>query len=119
MKHATRWFWSIWYYSRHIIRRIPTPLLINEVQELPDILDPRYTYIVGENGYLWFVALKCPCGCGSTISLNLIPEAKPCWKIESKVRGTISLSPSIWSKKGCGSHYFLIHGTMKSCSNNE
>jgi|SRR5215216_3389402 len=107
---------EFWYFARKILWKKPLPLLAYYVAELPDILKNRYIYVVGENGYLWFVALNCPCGCGDIIHLNLLPDANPRWKIEEHQNSTISISPSIWSRKGCNSHYFFKRGYVKWCN---
>lgn len=40
------------------------PLRTVQVEESPDALKPNTIYIAGENEYLWFAAMLCPCGCG-------------------------------------------------------
>jgi len=43
-----------------------------DVTELPDRLEPRILYVVGEDGHRWFAAFFCPCGCGETIQASLL-----------------------------------------------
>lgn len=113
MKRLKLIFWKIWYFLRRLIWKTPAPLLAKYVDDLPDILESNYVYLAGDDDYLWIAALMCPCGCGDTIQLNLLPEVRPRWKAEIHSDGTVSLSPSIWSRKGCGSHYFLRNGYVK------
>jgi hypothetical protein len=49
----------------------------------------------------------CPCGCGEWVTLNLIPNTKPCWKIALN-----SITPSIQRTVGCKSHFFINNGTV-------
>ena len=37
-------------------------LTVKDVGELPDRLDGGIVYLVGEDEYLWFAAMICPCG---------------------------------------------------------
>jgi hypothetical protein len=118
MKWLILKFWRFWYFVRKIIWKKPAPLFAKFVNDLPDVLGQKYVYLTGENGYLWEAAFKCPCGCDATIQLNLLPEVNPCWQAEEHIDGTISLSPSVWSKKGCGSHYFMRRGFITWCREN-
>lgn len=107
--------WRFWYFLRKLLWGKEPPRFAKCVSELPEDLTDDFIYTVGENGFLWFVALKCPCGCGDIIHLNLLPEAKPCWKVEIHSDGTVSLKPSVWSLKGCKSHYFVKNGEIDWC----
>ena len=90
----------------------PVPFDTVHANELPDNLRRRTIYLIGENNFFWFAGLLCPCGCESVIQLNLIPEVRPRWLFEEHADGTVSLTPSIWSRRGCGSHYFLKRGLI-------
>ncbi len=74
--------------------------------DLPDNLDLATVYLIGE-GTPWSAALVCPCGCGATIQLSLIPNDDPRWKVKDHGNGRVSLHPSIWRTKGCESHFWL------------
>ena len=82
--------------------------IINEVQE---DFTHKCVYILNE-GYideaLYFI---CPCGCDSIIELNLLEDSKPLWKynIDNK---KITISPSVWRKIGCKSHFFIRTGKV-------
>ena len=91
------------------------PLKTVRAQEIPDFLDPSSVYIVGEGEYLWFVVMICPCGCGNTLQMSLLSEAKPRWKLIEHKDGTISLFPSVWRKIGCCSHFYLRSGYIVWC----
>lgn len=53
------------------------------------------------------LVMKCPCGCGDTLTINLDPRAGAAWKLY--VRGdSLSLHPSVWRESGCESHFMLI-----------
>lgn len=108
-------YWRVWYFLQRLIWKEEIPRFVKCVSELPDDLKDDFVYIVGENNFLWFVALKCPCRCGDIIHLNLLPETKPCWKVDTHLDGTVSIKPSVWSLNGCSSHYFVRNGKIEWC----
>ncbi|WP_246510696.1 DUF6527 family protein [Bradyrhizobium glycinis] len=57
--------------------------------------------------------MRCPEGCGRTLSMNLLPGAHPCWTLQEHPDGTGSLTPSVWRKEGCGCHFFLRRGKIE------
>ena len=109
------WLRRLWRTAWRWIWRQPTPLRTVWVGELPDTLDAQHVYIVGEGGHLWFAALLCPCGCGATVHMSLMPDGRPRWAMTAHEDGTISLSPSIWRTRGCRSHFFLRRGVIVWC----
>ena len=91
-----------------------TKFKVIEVTDLPAQLDKQKIYIVGEGPYRWFLALLCPCGCQEVIYLNVRPDSHPYWRIREHA-GTISIDPSIWRQKGCGSHFYIRKGRIQWC----
>ena len=85
------------------------------VEEFPDDLKPYTLYVAGDKQYPWGAAMLCPCGCGDLIQLNLLKEASPCWRVRLSSDRTVSLMPSVWRRKGCGSHFFLRDGQVDWC----
>lgn len=108
----------VWLLIKNRWWGTPVPLKTLYFDELPDKLDDDSVYLIGENDFLWSAALLCPCGCRSIIQLNLLPDVEPSWRVDKYDDDTISLSPSVWSRKGCGSHYFLRHGLIRWCFEN-
>ena len=85
------------------------------VKDEPAVLEPRTVYVVGEDGHHWFAAFDCPCGCGETIKLSLVPGDRPGWTLREHWTGTASLAPSVWRKVGCKSHFWLRKGKVNWC----
>jgi len=107
----------IWLWLTSWFRRAPKPLLTVHLEELPEQLDAGVGYVLGEAMHRWFVALLCPCGCGATVQMSLLADAKPRWHLLVHPDGTISLEPSVWRKVGCRSHFFLRGGMIQWCGN--
>ena len=103
----------LWLVFKNRLWGKPIPFETVHVSELPDNLLSSNLYLIGANAFLWIAALLCPCGCQSVIQLNLLPDAHPCWKVREHKDATVSLAPSIWSRKGCESHYFISQGLVK------
>ena len=75
----------------------------------------RTVYLVCEDGFEEQVALLCPCGCGQILQMNLLPDERPCWRVMRNANGTVTLHPSVWRTKGCGSHFWLRNGRIRWC----
>lgn len=110
----------LWVWLRSWFRRPERPLTTVLVEELPDRVDPKAVYLLGESKHRWFVALACPCGCGNTLQVSLLPNSTPRWRlIEHADDGTVTLEPSIWREIGCRSHFFLRRGRIQWCGRHE
>ena len=83
-----------------------------QLDDLPDVLEPRRIYLVGDELQPWAAALLCPCDCGATIQLSLIEDDSPRWRAKRHFSGSVTLHPSIWRKRGCRSHFFLRRGRI-------
>lgn len=80
--------------------------------ELPQNLGTDI-FVVEKCGKPVWVIMKCPCGCGDRIEVNLMRSKRPCWRLKRK-GNAISLFPSLWvSRDKCGSHFFLIRNTVR------
>jgi hypothetical protein len=82
------------------------------VDDLPDTLERRTVYLVGDGPEPWSAAMVCPCGCGARIALSLVKEDKPSWKARLSPEGKVTLEPSVWRTKGCRSHFVLRNGRV-------
>lgn len=77
------------------------------VQSIDDIkIGPNCLYIEARNGKKRWAYMRCPCGCGELITLNLMASHKPQWVIQNK-NGNVSVNPSVWKKSGCKSHFSI------------
>ena len=101
-----------WLYTR-----LNRPYRTTEVEEdLPTRLRQRIIYIVQDDGFLEQAVMLCPCSCGRILHMNLIPDERPCWQLIQHGDGTVTLHPSIWRKKDCGSHFWFRRGRVQWCN---
>lgn len=88
-------------------------------EQLPALLRARTLYIVQEDGFEEQASMLCPCGCGRTLYMNLIPDERPCWQLTRHPDGTATLHPSVWRKKDCRSHFWFRRGRVQWCRSTE
>lgn len=91
-------------------------LVANKTPKNASIGDDEFITVVHENNPYWAM-FKCPCGCGTVISLSLQKIHKPSWTVEKTKSGRPSLHPSVWQNKGCCSHFWIKDGRVHWCSN--
>lgn len=104
------WFGRLW--DRHGPAR---RLQIIEGDSLPQAMPRRDLVLLRDDGDDWSVGMRCPCGCGATIEMMVIPEAKPRWSITTDSKGRPTLHPSVWRNAGCKSHFWVRDGRIVWC----
>lgn len=104
-----KWFSNLarWFGNRFLPR-----YRAKFVEDLPDQLDKRRVYLVGEKGAAWQAALLCPCGCEANIQLSLVERDNPSWRATVAHGGLVTLHPSIWRIRDCRAHFFIRHGRI-------
>ena len=90
-------------------------LVVVDGDRLPTHLPRRNLVLAREDGEDWCVGMRCPCGCGRTIELQVFPEARPNWRIAVDEKSRPTLHPSVWVKDGCKSHFWLRKGKVFWC----
>jgi len=106
--------WIIAWFLGLFRRWTDPPYRTMSVDEyLPKTLKRRTLYVVREDEIDEQAAMLCPCGCGRTLHMNLLPDERPCWKVTRHDDGTASLHPSVWRKKDCGSHFWFRRGRIQ------
>ena len=63
--------------------------------------------VLVERGRPRWLLLKCPCGCGEVIPINLDKRAGPAWRLYRSKRYGYSVHPSVWRDTGCESHFII------------
>lgn len=82
------------------------------VKEYPNVIQHRNIYVVSDGAVPDTIIFKCPCGCNADIYLNLLKDTRPSWSFIIDKKGKITISPSIWRKINCKSHFFLRKGKI-------
>lgn len=82
------------------------------IEDLPEIIPNKIILIGGEDKNPDSLVFKCPCGCHTDIYLNLLKDAKPRWHYRITKKNKITISPSVWRKVGCKSHFYVRNGQI-------
>lgn len=116
-KQLRAWGTSLWNRLFHRPRLVHPyhAVCIQDDEQLPKKLSTHTVYIIGIPGNEWLAKLVCPCGCGETLFLNLLQDELPNWKWHIGADATVTLSPSVWRRVGCKSHFFLRDGLIQWC----
>ena len=85
-------------------------------EDAPDRPRPKVLYVVTEDGTPWSAAMLCPCGCGETLHMNLLPDERPLWHLAVNAGGASTLQPSVNRIKGCRSHFWFRNGRVRWCA---
>jgi len=93
----------------------PRRIRVVDGDSLPAKLPRRDLVLARDGGDDWCVGMRCPCRCGRVIELLVIAEAVPRWDLSIDKRGAPSLSPSVWLKTGCRSHFWIRQGRVYWC----
>lgn len=70
--------------------------------------------VVKSGGKRKWVLMRCPCGCGEDLALNLMRSHRPVWELSVNQAGQASLHPSVHATT-CGAHFWLKNGTVNWC----
>jgi len=86
---------------------------ISRVEEKPERMNNRTVYVIGEDDTSWAAVFLCPCGCRAEVWLNLLEhENRPTWTVQEVKGEKVHITPSVWSKTGCKSHFFIKQGRL-------
>jgi hypothetical protein len=70
--------------------------------------------VVVERGRPRMLLMRCPCGCGDDLLVNLDRRVGPAWRHYSTRRG-LTLYPSYWREGNCGSHFIIWNDRIYWC----
>ena len=91
--------------------------LAEHVRERPDVVEPHVVYVCGEEGNIWCVVFRCPCGCEHDMHIPVGPDwPQPRWDMTIGGDKRVTLSPSLRRTSGCKSHFFMRNGEIEWCS---
>lgn len=60
------------------------------------------------------LVMRCPDGCGDTLTVNLDPRSGKAWRLRER-EGQLTLYPSVWRQEGCRAHFILWRDTILWC----
>jgi hypothetical protein len=63
--------------------------------------------VLVQRGRPRWLLLRCPCGCGEEIPVNLDARAGKAWRLYRGAATGLTLFPSVWRDTGCQSHFIV------------
>ena len=102
-------------HKRLARKSYPSVDVVQSVHEAGEKLARRDSLILVERGTPRSVWLRCPCGCGESLSINVDERIHPSWHLRRNAR-SITLLPSVWRESGCGAHFILWENEIFMCS---
>jgi uncharacterized protein DUF6527 len=75
--------------------------------EVSDQLELPGDAVLIHRGQARWLLLKCPCGCGDEIPVNLDRRAGKAWRLYGGAQSPLTLFPSVWRDTGCESHFII------------
>jgi len=70
--------------------------------------------VIVERGCPRSLIVRCPCGCGDDLVINLDRRTGPAWKLYSRT-SKLSLYPSYWRNSACECHFILWKNLVYWC----
>ncbi len=70
--------------------------------------------VIVERGKPRLLIIRCPCGCGDDLLINLDKRAGPAWRYYRNQHG-LTLYPSYWRDSECGSHFIIWNSHVYWC----
>lgn len=111
-------FWSWFAGIQKTLGRAAPPgyrLAFCSETKAPDAVAPLTVYVIRSGSNQKWAQLKCPCGCGDVILLNLSQSRRPRWGVTSSLLRKATIFPSVWRTDGCRSHFFIRRGQVDWC----
>jgi hypothetical protein len=70
------------------------------------LFSPGDAVLIDRGRPRWLL-LRCPCGCGDELPINLDSRSGAAWRFYKTADNVVSLFPSVWRDTGCGSHFIV------------
>lgn len=80
-------------------------IVVERISEIPDEIG-NDIYLVRRAGRDIWAVFMCPCKNNHRLTVNLSSNRRPYWRANAK-KGNFSLTPSIWLKEDCYSHFWI------------
>lgn len=75
-------------------------------------------YVTVVRGVPRSLVMRCPDGCGETITVNLDKRTGPAWRTYER-SGGLTIYPSIWRESGCRAHFIVWRNKILWCGPGE
>lgn len=91
---------------------------INRRSESDSLIELPGDYAIVERDRPRLIVMRCPCGCGDDLLINLDVRSGPAWRFYKKATGN-SLYPSYWRSSECKSHFIMWSDKIYWCTSGD
>lgn len=91
--------------------RLSLQAIVESRGEVTDKLRHPGDAVLIQRGQPRWLLMRCPCGCGEDIPVNIDPRAGKAWRLYHDKYG-VSLFPSVWRDTGCESHFIVLRSQI-------
>ncbi len=78
------------------------------------LLEQNGDVVLVERGKPRLIVMRCPCGCGDDLLINLDEDAGQAWRHYRTSKG-LTLYPSYWRANKCCSHFIVWNSSIYWC----
>ena len=102
-RHLSRFFlrWRRW--RRRSFRGV---VYVESDRDPRPMVEARYLVLIGPVERPKWARFACPCGCGETLTLNLMRSLSPRWEVRLSIDGKADIFPSVHNLP-CNSHFWI------------
>lgn len=114
MGQVIRWLRRLRHWVRDRLGRpyFRRTAYVEELYEVPNVLDPATMYVAGTPGAPKWVVFACPCGRGHRVVLSLQRSHRTRWRLVVD-RGTPTIWPSVDVVEARRCHYWIRRGRVR------
>lgn len=95
-------------------KRIRDRGTITHRRDADTLMERPGDFVLVNRGVLRSFVIRCPDGCGETLTINLDARTDKAWRFYRK-RNQISVFPSVWRDTGCCSHFIIWNHDIVWC----
>lgn len=88
--------------------------VVERRHEADPLIERPGDFVLVKRGVPRSFVIRCPDGCGETLTINLDPRTDKAWRFYRK-RNQVSVFPSVWRDTGCGSHFIIWNHSIVWC----
>lgn len=79
------------------------------------LLSQTGDFVVVDRGQVRMIVMRCPCGCGDDLLINVDKRVGKAWRYYRNQYG-MTLFPSYWRDTACKSHFIVWNNNVYWCS---
>ncbi|WP_446812200.1 DUF6527 family protein (plasmid) [Methylomonas sp. 2BW1-5-20] len=95
-------------------KRIRDRGTVSHRRDADPLMEQPGDFVLVNRGVLRSFVMRCPDGCGETLTINLDSRTDKAWRFYRK-RNQISVFPSVWRDTGCCSHFIIWNHVIVWC----